>query len=214
MLGLASAYGTWWLLDRIRKPALRILFAAGAVLFIGLGLVYTVMAIPSRAGDFTGSANLDGASSVALNNPDDWAAIEWLDANAEQGMPAGSVPVILEAPWYGSYNYNGRISVFTGFPTVLGWAGHEGQWRGNYDQQAIREPDIATIYTSSDAQTTLDLLHKFNVDYVILGQPELAYIQNVCSQSGGCTTSSALRKFSQVLQPVFNQGQVTIYKVP
>ena len=98
MLGLASAYGTWWLLDRIRKPALRILFAAGAVLFIGLGLVYTVMAIPSRAGDFTGSANLDGASSVALNNPDDWAAIEWLDANAEQGMPAGSVPVILEAP--------------------------------------------------------------------------------------------------------------------
>ena len=96
----------------------------------------------------------------------------------------------------------------------MGWAVHESQWRGNYDQQAIREPDIATIYTSSDAQTTLDLLHKLNVSYVILGQPELAYIQYVCSQSGGCTTSSALRKFSQVLQPVFNQGQVTIYKVP
>jgi uncharacterized membrane protein len=61
----------------------------------------------------------------------------------------------------------------------------------------------------------LDLLHKWNVKFVILGQPELAYIQSVCSQSGtGCTTSSALRKFNQVLQPVFNQGQVTIYKVP
>jgi uncharacterized membrane protein len=214
MLGLASAYGTWWLLDRIRKPAIRGLFAAGAVLFIGLGLIYTIMAIPSRAGDFSGIPNLDGASSIAQNNPDDWAAIQWLDANAEQGMSAGSVPVILEAPWNGSYNYNGRISVFTGYPTILGWAGHEGQWRGNYDQQAIREPDIASIYTTSDGQTMLDLLHKWNVKFVILGSPELAYIQSVCSQSDGCTTSTALRKFNQLLQPVFSQGQVTIYKVP
>jgi uncharacterized membrane protein len=89
MLGLASAYGTWWLLDRLKKPAVRTVFAAGAVLFIGLGLVYTLMAIPSRAGDFTGSPNLDGASSIAQNNPDDWAAIQWLDANAGQGLPAG-----------------------------------------------------------------------------------------------------------------------------
>jgi uncharacterized membrane protein len=219
MLGCASAYGTWWLLDRVRKPVLRVAFSAGAILFIGLGLIYTVMAIPSRAGDFVGPANLDGASTVANNNPDDWAAIQWLDANAEQGLPAGSVPVILEAPsvppWGGSYHYEGRISTFTGFPTVLGWALHESQWRGNYDQQAIREPDIATIYTTSDGQTMLDLLHKWNVNYVILGQPELSYIQNVCSQSGtGCTTSSVVRKFDQVLQPVFNQGLVTIYKVP
>ena len=215
MLGCASAYGTWWLFERIRKPVVRAVFSAGAILFIGLGLVYTVMVIPTRAGDFKGPANLDGASSIASNNPDDWAAIEWLDANAEQGMPAGSVPVILEAPWYGSYNYDGRISVFTGLPTVLGWAGHEGQWRGNYIQQSIREPDIATIYTTSDGQTMLDLLHKWNVSYVVVGQPELNYIQDVCSQSGtGCTTGTALRKFDQVLQPVFNQGQVKIYKVP
>ena len=215
MLGCASAYGVWWLLDRLKKPAGRVLFVSVAVLFIGLGLVYTVMAIPSRAGDFIGPANLDGSSSVAKNNPDDWAAIQWLDANAEQGVPAGSVPVILEAPWGGSYNYAGRISVFTGFPTVLGWAGHEGQWRGSYDEQGKREPDIATIYTTSDGQTMLDLLHKWKVDYVILGLPELAYIQHVCSQSAsGCTPSTALRKFSQVLQPAFNQGQVTIYKVP
>jgi uncharacterized membrane protein len=215
MLGCASAYGVWWLLDRLKKPASRVLFVSGAALFIGLGLVYTIMAIPSRAGGFIGPANLDGSSSIAQNNPDDWAAIQWLDANAEGGVPAGSVPVILEAPWSGSYNYNGRISVFTGFPTVLGWAGHEGQWRGSYDEQGKRTPDIATIYTTSDGQTMLDLLHKWNVDYVILGSPELTYIQHVCSQSGsGCTPSTALRKFEQVLQPVFSQGQVTIYKVP
>jgi YYY domain-containing protein len=219
MLGCASAYGVWWLLDRLKKPAMRVLFVSGAVLFVGLGLVYTFMAIPSRAEGFIGPANLDGASSVAANNPDDWAAIQWLDKNAEIGMPPGYMPVILEAPWDGSYNYNGRISVFTGFPTILGWAGHEGQWRGNYNEQNKREPDIATIYTTSDGQIALDLLHKWKVSYVIvnvgINEPELSYIQHLCSQpEWHCTPSAALRKFNLVLQPVFSQGQVTIYRVP
>jgi YYY domain-containing protein len=219
MLGCASAYGVWWLLDHLKRSITRTLFTSGAALMIGLGLVYTVMAIPSRAGGFVGPANLDGASSIAANNPDDWAAIQWLDDYAEQGLPDGTVPVILEAPsvppWGGSYTYEGRISAFTGYPTVLGWAVHESQWRGSYAEQALREPDIAAIYTTSDGQTMLDLLHKWNVSYVILGSPELNYIQHVCSQnSSGCTISTALRKFSLTLQPVFSQGQVTIYKVP
>jgi len=177
------------------------------------------MAIPSRAGDFNGTPNLDGASSIARYNPDDWAAIQWLDANAGQGLPAGCVPVILEAPsvppWGGSYSYEGRISAFTGFPTVLGWAIHESQWRGSYDEQSRREPDIAMIYTTSDAQTALALLRKWNVSFVILGSPELTYIQHVCSQSqSSCSLGSALKKFDMALQPVFSQGQVTIYKVP
>jgi YYY domain-containing protein len=219
MLGCASAYGIWWLLDRLERPASRILFVSGAVLFIGLGLIYTVMAIPSRAGDFKSFANLDGASSVAMSNPDDWAAIQWLNANAEHGTLAGGVSVILEAPsvppWGGSYTYEGRISAFTGFPTVLGWAVHESQWRGSYDEQGRREPDIATIYSTADGHVALDLLHKWNVTYVILGNSELSYIQHVCSQPERlCTISTALRKFDQVLQPVFSQGQVTIYEVP
>jgi YYY domain-containing protein len=218
MLGCASAYGIWWLLDRLEKPAGRVLFSIAATLFIGLGLVYTIMAIPSRAGDFKGPADLDGSSSIAMSHPDDWAAIQWLDANAEQGLPVGSVPVILEAPsvppWGGSYTYEGRISAFSGFSTVLGWAIHESQWRGNYDEQGLREPDVATIYTTSDGQVALDLLHKWDVSYVILGSSELTYIQNVCNQLQGCTISTALKKFDLVLQPVFNQGQVTIYKVP
>jgi YYY domain-containing protein len=223
MLGGASAYAVWWLLDRLERPASRLLFILVAVFLIGLGMVYPLMAIPSRAADFKGPANLDGSSAIARDNPDDWAAIQWLDKNALEGIPAGTVPVILEAPSVppagGSYTYEGRISAFTGFPSVLGWAVHESQWRGNYDEQGKREPDIATIYTTSDGQTALDLLHKWNVSYVIVNAgnnaPELRYIQRLCSQpERGCTMSTALRKFDQVLQPIFSQGQLTIYKVP
>ena len=224
MMGLASAYAIWWLLDRLERPVGRALFAAVATLVIALGLVYTLMAIPSRAGGFSGPANLDGASSIAQANPDDWAAIQWLDANADKDFPSGTVPVILEAPSYtiygtsylgGSYTYVGRISTFTGFPALLGWASHESQWRGNYDEQSRREPVIATMYTTSNGQTMLGLLHQWGVNYVILGQPEMSYIQSLCSQpEWKCTTSMALRKFDMVLQPVFSQGSVTVYKVP
>jgi uncharacterized membrane protein len=219
MLGCASAYAVWWLLDHLERPASRILFILGAVLVIGLGFVYPIMAIPSRAAGFAGPANLDGSSAVATSNPDDWAAIQWLNANAQQSVPAGTVPVILEAPSVppkgGSYTYTGRISAFTGFPTLLGWAVHESQWRGNYDEQGLREPDIATIYSTSDAQTALDLLHKWNVSFVIIGSPELTYIQDLCSQpERACTMNTALRKFDWALQPVFSSGQVTVYKVP
>jgi YYY domain-containing protein len=214
MLGIASAYGVWWVLDRLTRPASRALFSLGAVIFIGLGMVYPLMAIPSRAADFAGPANLDGSSDVANGNPDDWAAIQWLNAHATEGLPAGTVPIILEAPG-DSYHYEGRISVFTGLPTVLGWLGHEGQWRGSYDEQGKRQPDIATIYSTSDGQTALDLLHKWNVSYVILGTSEMAYIQGLCGQPDrGCALSTALHKFDVVLQAVFTQGNMTIYKVP
>jgi uncharacterized membrane protein len=223
MLGIASAYAIWWILDRLEKQAGRVLFTLGATLFITLGLVYTLMAIPSRASGLAGPANMDGASGVAQANPDDWAAIQWLNTHAEEGFPAGSVPVILEAPSVtvsnsyrgGSYTYAGRISTFTGFPTLLGWAIHESQWRGNYDEQAQREPVIASIYTTSNGQAMLDLLHEWHVSYVILGQTEMDYIRALCSlPEWKCTPSMALRKFATVLQLVFNQGQVTIYKVP
>ena len=82
MLGCSSAYAVWWVLNRLERPASRLLFLLAAVILIGLGMVYPLMAIPSRAADFKGPANLDGASPLARNNPDDWAAIQWLNENA------------------------------------------------------------------------------------------------------------------------------------
>jgi YYY domain-containing protein len=229
MLGCASAYGIYWVLNPTHsftpadnasasnasapRPDVasrvgRYIFLVSVVLLIGAGLVYPVVAGYTRVDGLRSTPNLDGTSNLARANPDDWAAIAWLKDNI-----TGS-PVILEAPGK-SYNYEGRISAFSGFPTLLGWSYHEAQWRGNYDEQGRREPDIQTIYTTKSADQALELLRKWNIRYVIVGASEINYIQELCSDPGrACNLSRALRKFETVLNPVFQQGNLTIYEVP
>ena len=214
MMGLASAYGVWWLLNHLSGRLGRGLFLIGTGLVLAASLLYPLMATWSRADAFQSVPNLDGSSGIARGHPDDWAAIEWLNANLS------GAPVILESPstgalGEGAYTYRGRISAFTGLPTVLGWSNHEGQWRGSYTEQNLREPDIITIYTTGDPQLMLDLLRKWQVEYLIVGAAETSYIQDLCADgSRGCNLNMALRKFDLMLEPVFTQGQTTIYVVP
>ena len=214
MLGCASAYAVWWLFNRLEGRVGRSLAAGGALLLISLGLVYTVMGIHSRANGFSGDFNLDGASNIARAHPEDWSAIQWLNENAAPAAD-GSPPVILEAPGE-SYDYEGRISAFSGYPAVLGWAVHESQWRGDYVEQGKRQPDIATIYTTSDGEAMLVLLHKWNVRYVILGNVEWEYIRRLCANDPtlACNPTAALRKFDLFLEPVFTGSTTRIYQVP
>lgn len=226
MLGLASAYATWWLANpgrRMMSRAARSIFLGGSMLLVAGGLIYSGMASYSRLNGFQSQPDLDGASEVARNNPDDWAAITWLRSQLAATEQAGrlarpqDVPVILEAPGK-SYNYEGRISAFSGLPAVLGWSHHEGQWRGNYIEQGKREPDIATIYTTADGKQALDLLRRWQVKYVIVGATERLYIERVCVDPNrlvrSCNPALAVRKFDALLKPVFQEGSVTIYAVP
>jgi YYY domain-containing protein len=218
MMACASAYGLWWLLnrgDKVIGTAGKYIVLILSGLMIVAGMFYPVLAYNDRVAGFkpldaSGKLippNLDGTSVLAQRNPDDWAAIRWLDANVTDAE------VILEAPGH-SYDYEGRISALTGLPAVLGWALHEEQWRGNYVEQGKREPDIATIYTSRDGQKTLDLLHKWNVKYVILGDTERTYIRGLCDNPQyACTYATAAKKFDGLLPAVYTGGTM-IYAVP
>ncbi len=215
MMGCASAYAIWWVLERgifTRQAVWRFAFLLGSTVLVLAGMVYPVMAYPARVHEFQSQPDLNGAANIAQQNPDDWAAIEWLRQNALH--PNGDVPVLLEAPGK-SYNYEGRISAFTGFPAVLGWSLHEGQWRGSYDEQARREQDIAAIYSTSDGRQALDLLKKWHVQYVIVGNPERQYVEELCRDPNHvCNPSRGLAKFDTILKPAFRQGSTTIYQVP
>ena len=212
MLACASAFALWWLTEALSgKLILRGILTAAIVVLVLAGMVYPVMAFHTRTVGFKNEPNLDGASGIARSNPDDWAAIQWLQVNAKS---SNHIPVILEAPGR-SYTYEGRISAFTGFPTVLGWAIHESQWRGSYDEQGRRETDIIAIYSTHDPAYALELLKKWGVEYVVVGGSEENYTRQLCTDPARvCNPASALRKFDLALQPVFTQGSVKIYAVP
>ena len=167
------------------------------VLF-ALGMVYPVLGNYSRAGGFDHQPNLDGSAYLAVAQPDDYAAIAWLNEEVT------GAPIILEKPGTGgtSYAYEGRVSTLTGLPTLLGWAGHEGQWRGSYEVQSAREPDIATIYNTLDIEQALTLLDKYGISYVYVGPLERSEYD-----------PRGLDKFGRFMETVYQNDGVTIYKI-
>jgi uncharacterized membrane protein len=117
----------------------------------------------------------------------------------------GGAPIILEAPAdrFRAYVYEGRVSALTGLPTLLGWAGHEQQWRGQYDEQSVREPVIDALFTSVDPPEILGLLDEYQIRYVYVGPLEKARYP-----------SAGLAKFAALMDPVYDTGAVTIYHYP
>lgn len=196
LLSLASAYGTAVLLRQLRGGA-NILFSVIFVIVLVIGLTYPVLGFPAKANNFQPpfGFTLDDFDRVQRENPDEAAAILWL-----RSAPDG---VIIEATG-NPYSSVGRISIYSGLPTVLGWGNHEGQWRGS-DFQGIlsqRQSDVENLYTTPDWQTAQLIINKYDVRYVVVGNLErTSYRVNE-------------EKFNNFLKPVFQQGSVTIYEAP
>lgn len=196
LLSLAAAYATAVLLRQLRGVS-NLLFSAAFVLILLVGLTYPALAYPSKANNFKPpfGFTLDDFDRVRRENPDEAAAILWL-----RSAPDGVIAEATGDP-YSSY---GRISIYTGLPTILGWGNHEGQWRGS-DFQGIlaqRRDDVETLYAAPDWQTTQSILERYKVRYVVVGYLERAsYRVNE-------------EKFNNFLKPVFQQGNVTIYEAP
>jgi YYY domain-containing protein len=185
-IGLTLDDKNLWLPFRVTTSIVTALLVAAA-------LVYPITAI-STLGD-RANPTLDGTAWVKQSAPDDYAAIQWLNQNVSDS------PVILEAPGQSYHAEQSRVSAFTGLPTVLGWGGHELQWRGNYDEAGRREPDIRKIYTSRSDQETLTLLDKYAISYVYVGPTER-----------GMFPAASLQKFDTLMDVAFTQGNVTLYR--
>jgi len=193
LLALASAYGVYYIAKRARGLG-RALFLAGFVALVALGMVYPLAAGFDKAGGFAPQPTLDGLAYTRQHSPDEYAAVQWLNENVS------GTPVILEVTG-GSFTEYGRVSSRTGLPTLLGWGGHELQWRGNYDEPGRREPDINAIYSSTDVQQILTLFEKYGITYVYVGSLER-----------GKYNPAALAKFDRFMDVAFQQGNVTIYE--
>ncbi|MFN8643637.1 MAG: DUF2298 domain-containing protein, partial [Candidatus Binatia bacterium] len=135
---------------------------------------------------------LDGNAYLRREHPDDFAAIEWLRAN----VPGQAV--ILEATG-NPYSYFARFSANTGLPTVLGWANHEGLWRGHDNTVMARRDDVMRIYNAPSLAAATPLLDKYGVRFILVGDVERE------------EHAAGLAKFAE-LPVAFKSGGTVVYR--
>ena len=198
----AAAYATVVLWEML-KGTWGVIFKIVTVLVLAFSLFYPIMGLWSKTNGFSPNQwELDGTAHVARYNPDDAAAMQWL-WDAPLGVVAESVG--------GSYSVHARMSTHSGQPTVLGWVGHEHQWRGGFDEMGSREVDITRLYCVvnwPDAQAIID---QYGIQYIVIGNLERS---TYAAGSPNCPSGLSEGKFERYLEPVFQQGSVTIYKIP
>lgn len=225
LLSIASGAGLFFIVESFRPTERAIagllwlqrgtaaLWGVGLLLLCMAGMVYPLVAPYARFAvtdpvtqrpHLVRSNSLDGLAYLKNDpaNPGDYDAIRWLNAN----VPGD--PTIVEAIGNDYTNY-ARISAFTGLPTLMGWVGHEYQWRVNWLNNPTnsvefqrRVADIDLIYTNNDPAQVMSVLHRYDVKYLYVGALEYAKYP-----------TSNLHRFSAFLQTVYSANGVTIYKV-
>lgn len=139
-------------------------FAILSIILVLAALSYPVFATYSRSGNFKGQPTLDGAAYLEQQYQNEYNAIMWLN-NLD------GIPVVLQSPGQ-AYKLNTHVTAFTGLPTVLGWAGHEKNWRNGADIINERWYEVPRVYTSGDVDTVNGILDKYNVEYIYVGGVE------------------------------------------
>jgi len=167
---------------------------AGALMLAGL--LYPLGATWTKDNAFKDTPTLDGAAWMQTARPGDAEAIRWL----QQNMPGR--PVIAEA-FGDDYSEAARVSTFSGLPTLLGWIGHELQWRGAQATFGQRKATLEAIYRTTDPASLPLYLRSQNVDYVYVGSMEV--------EKYG---PGVRERFEGSLEPVYRSNNVTIYRVP
>jgi YYY domain-containing protein len=195
LLSIAAAFGVAVMLSQTRGVAAG-LSTTVIVIAIALGLVYPAFSVPSKTDNFKSNnpeqRTLDGSLYLSSIMPDDYQAFQFM-----QGLDPG---VVAEAVG-GQYSEFARVSTFTGMPTVLGWPGHEGQWRDDA-LQGSRQDDIATLYATDDWNIAREIVDRYDIRYVYVGNLERT------------TYPVNEEKFNLFSKPIYQLGNVTIYEVP
>ncbi len=203
--GCVLAYAVAAALRGVNRPAAvrRLAWLAVSAVLLGAALVYPVTVVFERTDGFRHPQSLNGLVHIEQGDPFEYRAARWLNEHVD------GTPVVLEAVG-GDFTGYARVSSRTGLPTVMGWVGHEIQWRGYPDNIDGSEPpfsdrsdDVAKIYTTEDMAEAERLLKRYKVEYVYVGRLE--------RQRYG---EDGLAKFGEFMLPVYENEGVTIYRMP
>jgi len=170
------------------------------VLMIG-SLFFPVAGVYSKTAGFstaTEALTLDATAHVTLFRPAERAAIEWVKQNS------GPTAVVLEGKGASYRAEYSMMSTLSGRPTLLGWDGHEAQWRGTeYGAMSAGRLDVLeTVYRSGSPSEIADALLRWGVEYVYVGPTERTQYE---------ISSRREETLAQAMELVFESNGVQIY---
>ena len=218
LLGLGAALALPYLARALRPrrgvrfaPA-RAVWAAGLALLAATALSYPLLATPHKLdlriqplpATLDGEAFMDGGrihdQGVPVELGADRRAIEWLRTHVQ------GAPVIAETPTT-IYRWGGRVSVYTGLPTIMAWDWHAKQqhWGFVHEVEA-RFDDARELFATRDAWRARALLSTLNVGLIYVGELERSIY-----------AAESLAKFNHMgafgVREVYRDGDTVIYRV-
>ncbi|MDD5466406.1 MAG: DUF2298 domain-containing protein [Anaerolineales bacterium] len=205
MWGIAAAYSSALLLRELSRLS-GWLHKAALVFLFGMALTFTVLGVLNKTNGFWPAQGwtLDGVAYLERQSPDMMAAVRWLQS-ASPGVVAEAV-----SPSGGSYTHYASISMLSGQPAVLGWVGHESQWRGGSKEMGSRQADVELLYCTRSWDEAKAVIDIYNIRYVYVGSLERA---TYAPGQGSCASGLYEVKFRRYMTPVFEQGDSMIYMV-
>jgi len=115
---------------------------------------------------------------------------------------------VLEGEAAREYLWGKRFSVYTGFPTLVGWNWHQRQQRPPQAVDVLaRIQTVNYLYDTPNPEDALRLIDLYDIDLIVVGALERAYYQPV-----GLEKFDALAR-QGTLEIIYNRKNTTIYRV-
>ncbi|MDE2904005.1 MAG: DUF2298 domain-containing protein [Chloroflexota bacterium] len=218
LLGLGAALAVPYLVRALRPRrgvrfvSARVAWAAGLALLAAAALSYPILATPHKLSlriqplpaTLDGEAFMDGGriydQGVPVDLSADRRAIEWLRTQVE------GAPVVAETPTT-IYRWGGRVSVYTGLPTIMAWDWHAKQQHWGYVHEVeARFDDARELFSTRDVRRARALLSTFNVGLIYVGELERSIY-----------AAESLAKFDRMqalgVREIYRDGDTVIYRV-
>jgi len=216
LFAVSSAAAITWMWKSLSQWKLhwRIIWQIGMVFFIASMLLYPMTATLAKIRDRMAPdapRTLDGMTymqyathhdeGAEMDLSQDYAAIRWMQDNID-----GS-PVIVEAHLT-EYRWGTRYTIYTGLPGVVGWNWHQRQQRTLLPDNWVwdRVNGIGEFYETTNLDTAVDFLKRYDVSFIVVGQLERAKY-----------SPESIQKFEEnnslLWNEVFRDGDTVIYEV-
>ena len=186
------------------------------VVFIGMlaitAFAYPFLATPHKIGlriqqlnaSLDGEAYLNGGQildqGVPINLAADHRAIKWLRNNVNGAPTLAETPTTI-------YRWGGRISVYTGLPSIIAWDWHAKQQHWGYVHEIeARFDDARELFATQNIQRARTLLSTLGVGLIYVGELERALYP-----------AEALAKFDRMepmgVRAIYRDGTTVIYRL-